>query len=328
LGTELATAAPTAAIAAPLRLDADGVRRLEEAWLAGRNENTRRAYAQTAADFAAYLTRRAGQAYAPAQALEALLRAGAGAANLLVLEYRADLLERKLAPSTVALRLSGLRAAVKLARILGLVEWTLEIPAGKSGGAYRDTRGPGRAAVREMMRSLSSRADPAAVRDFAVLRLLYDLGLRRFELAGLDLEHVDLEGKRVAVLRKGKAQRTWLSTPAATVRALEAWLLVRGREPGPLFLGLRGPGRGQRLEVSGVYRAVRRMGLDVGVTTRTHGLRHTAITEAVKRAQACGIGLDEVRDFSGHADVRTLLVYRDRERDVQGRIAELVAEDE
>jgi integrase/recombinase XerC len=311
---------------AALGLNEDDARQLRDAWLAGRNENTRRAYAQTVGDFAGWLSRRAGRPFDEEGALRDLCATGAGAANLLALEYRADLMERGLSPGTVALRLSNLRAVVRLGRTLGLLNWTLEAPRSKGGVAYRDTRGPGRGAVRSMLDALGMRCDAKGRRDFAVLRLLYDLGLRRFEVAGLDLEHLELDGARLSVLRKGKVERLWLSLPGPTMRALEAWLAVRGAAPGPLFVGFRG-GKGQRLACGGVYRAVRAMGRDVGETVRPHGIRHTSITEAVKRSQAAGIGLDQVRDFSGHADVQTLMIYRDREEDMQGRIAALVAED-
>ena len=59
---------------------------------------------------------------------------------------------------------------------------------------------------------------------------------------------------------------------------------------------------------------VRRLGEQVGLKVRPHGLRHTAITEACKLAQAKGMGLEEVLDFS-----------RRRERNVQGQLATLVA---
>jgi len=45
----------------------------------------------------------------------------------------------------------------------------------------------------------------------------------------------------------------------------------------------------------------------------------------VARAQAAGIDLEEVCDFSRHASVATLMIYRDRERNVQGQVANLVA---
>ena len=60
---------------------------------------------------------------------------------------------------------------------------------------------------------------------------------------------------------------------------------------------------------------------------RPHGRRQTAITEACKAAQANGIGLEEVLDFSRHSrkPVAILMVYRDRECNAQGRLASLVA---
>ena len=59
--------------------------------------------------------------------------------------------------------------------------------------------------------------------------------------------------------------------------------------------------------------------------TRPHGLRHLGITTAVKKAQKAGIGLEEVLDYSDHKDVGTLMIYRDRERNVQAQLASLVA---
>jgi integrase len=72
---------------------------------------------------------------------------------------------------------------------------------------------------------------------------------------------------------------------------------------------------------------VRDLGQDAGLKVRPHGLRHAAITEACKAAQASGIGLEEVLDFSRHSrkSIAILMVYRDRQRNVQGRLASLVS---
>ena len=60
------------------------------------------------------------------------------------------------------------------------------------------------------------------------------------------------------------------------------------------------------------------LGEQAGAKVWPHGLRHTAITSAVEAAQEHGLTLDEVRQFSRHKNINTLLVYRDRVRDVQG----------
>lgn len=307
----LATVAPPLVAPAPTRLLA--------AWLDGRSERTRLAYSQDLGSFRAFV----GAASLDAAAAH-LLGHGQGAANETALAYRAHLRGRGLSAATINRHLASLRSLVQLARTLGMAGFTLEVPNLRAE-AYRDTRGPGRGTFRSMVAELAGRADPKAVRDLALLRLLYDLGLRRAEAVGLDLEHLDLAGSRMSVLRKGKTDRVWLTLPAPTVAAVRAWLAVRGEAPGALFLGFRG-GKGKRLAGSGLYRTVRGLGQAVGAKVRPHGLRHTAITEAVKAAQAHGMSLEEVLDFSGHADVKTLMIYRDRERNVQGRLAALVAE--
>ncbi|MBI4578583.1 MAG: preprotein translocase subunit SecY [Planctomycetes bacterium] len=142
----------------------------------------------------------------------------------------------------------------------------------------------------------------------------------------LDLVHVDLTAGRVAVLGKGRRQPDVLALPEPTQAALHAWLTVRGWHPGPVFTNFDRARKGSgRLTGTSLYRIVRTLGAQVGFTVRPHGLRHTAITEACKAAQAHGIALEEVLDFSRHTDVKVLMIYRDRERNVQGTLAALVA---
>ena len=71
---------------------------------------------------------------------------------------------------------------------------------------------------------------------------------------------------------------------------------------------------------------VRRLGEDVGVRTRPHGLRHTAVTEVTKAATRNDMGIDEVLHFSRHRSLTTLMVYRDAEGSRQGELARLVSE--
>ena len=117
-----------------------------------------------------------------------------------------------------------------------------------------------------------------------------------------------------------------MSLAEPTKEALQAWIEIRGSEPGPLFTSLDRARKGSgRLSSSGVYRLVRKLGAEVGVKTRPHGLRHTAVTEAVKAGQANGMDLTEVLDFSRHANVSTLQIYRDRETNRQGKLTKLVS---
>jgi len=181
--------------------------RLLGLFLAGCSPHTLRAYRRDLEDFARIAGVPSGE-----QATAALLCAGPGAANERALAYRADLQARRLAPATVNRRLAALRSLVKLARTLGLVSWGLEVP-GLRVEAYRDTRGPGPDGFRKLLARLNGRQDFAALRDRALLRLLYDLALRRGEVVGLDREDVDLVTGTVAVLGKGRREKVLLTLP-------------------------------------------------------------------------------------------------------------------
>ncbi len=162
-----------------------------------------------------------------------------------------------------------------------------------------------------------------------MLRVMLDLALRVSEIRQLDVADLELDRGALWVSGKGRAEKEVLSLPETTLEAVRAWLRVRGTTAGPLFLVL-GPRRDRqrrngRFSTRGIYRRVRQLGERAGVKVWPHALRHTSITTAVEAAQEAGISLDEVRQFSRHKNINTLLVYRDRVRDVQGQLATLVA---
>ena len=297
-------------------------RGLVEAWLSGRSRATTDAYGKDLSDFASFV----GSPDVDSAA-KMLLSQSLGNANGMVLEYRSHLIERELSPNTINRRLASLRSFVKLARTLGIVAWTLEIENVKSQ-AYRDTSGPGTLRVQSMLETLEARKDRKGCRDYAILRLLYDLGLRRGEVVKLDLEDLELVEGKIQVLGKGRMEKERLSLPEATREALRAWVAIRGLEHGPLFTSCDRAGKRSqsgRLDGSSIYRMIRSLGEEVGVKTRPHALRHSSITEACKAATANGMDLTEVCQFSRHRNVSTLQIYRDKERDVQGQLAGLVA---
>jgi integrase/recombinase XerC len=291
---------------------------LLEAFLAGRSPQTIRAYRADVADFAAF----AGGADV-AQAAAQLLGQGAGPANALALAYKADLLGRGLAPATINRRLAALRSLVKLGRTLGLVAWSLEVE-GVRAEAYRDTRGPGQAGFRRLLDQLGQRQDPKALRDRALLRLLFDLGLRRAEAVGLDLEDLDQTAGTLAVLGKGRREKVALTLPEPTRAALAAWSAARGSQPGPLFVRLDRAGKGRgRLTGAAVYAIVRALGAKAGLgRVRPHGLRHAAITAAL---DLTGGDVRAVQRFSRHRSLQTLQRYDDNREDLAGQVAAQIA---
>jgi integrase/recombinase XerC len=232
-------------------------------------------------------------------------------------------MERELAAITINRRLTALRSMIKLARTLGIIPWTLEIQGLKTEG-YRDTRGPGRNGFRALLGMLNGRSDAKTVRDRAILRCLFDLGLRRNEVITLDLEDFDRQVGTLAVLGKGRTAKNTLTLPPQTKQALEAWLEARGHESGPLFLTMNraNQGDGLRLTAAGLYGMVRELGRKAGLKVWPHGLRHSAITEAL---DATGGNIRAVQRFSRHKDARVVERYDDNRQDLAGEVARKVA---
>lgn len=246
-----------------------------------------------------------------------------GSANLLVLSFKNHLNALGMKPSTISRKIAAIRSLVKLARLFGLITWSIEIHNDKVE-SYRDTRGPGKSNFDKMLDVVSG-DDPKSVRDYAMLRLFYDLGLRVSEVCGLNLSDYNSEEETLEVLGKGKKDKIALHLPDPTIHAIDRWLSLRSSVTLPLFHSLSNACEPDRLTRVGLYKIVRSIGEKVGVKTRPHGLRHLSITEACKLAQAVGLPLEEVLDHSRHANVSTLMIYRDREEKKQKLISSLLA---
>lgn len=150
-----------------------------------------------------------------------------------------------------------------------------------------------------------------ALRDAAVLELLYGSGLRVGEVVSLDLSQIDLGALRLRVVGKGRKERVVpISEPAS--QALSRYLAVREAFLGPktperdrnaLFFGVRG----RRLGTRQVEARVHRYGLSsVGRgDVHPHALRHSAATHMLEG----GADLRAIQDFLGHESVATTEKY-------------------
>lgn len=289
---------------------------LLSAFLSGKSAKTVRAYAADVGAFAAF----AGLADAESVA-RTLAAAGHGEANRMAHEWRASMLAANLSPATINRRLAALRSLVTLARTFALVSWSLDVPSVKAA-AYRDTAGCGRDGVAKMLAVAQADRTAKGVRDVLLLRLLWDLGLRRAEVCGLDVADYDDARGTLAVLGKGKRERVLLTLPAPTVAAIRSWLGVRGLSAGPLVGSLDHARKGERLTGAGVYAIVQRLGDAAGVKARPHGVRHASITHALDVNRG---DVRAVQRFSRHADVRTLCKYDDNRADMAGAVAASIA---
>jgi integrase/recombinase XerC len=287
--------------------------RLVQAFLGGLNPNTLRAYRRSLEDFRVYL-----KAESVSEAIGKFLTKSGGEANAIVLSYKNRLIEAGKSAGTVTARLAAIRSLVKLARTLGVIQWSIEIKGPKSE-VYRDTKGPGREAFDRVVADLEKKNDAPSRRDLAILRLLHDVALRRGEVVSLDIEHVDLENGTLSILGKGRHERETITLPEATKAALARWIEVAGRKTGPLFTNFDPAKKGGRLTGTSIYRLVR----DTYGLIRPHGLRHTAITEALELTDG---NVRAVQKFSRHKDVRVIERYDDNRKDIAGEIAKRIAD--
>jgi integrase/recombinase XerC len=129
---------------------------------------------------------------------------------------------------------------VKLVRMVGFITWEIQIPC-RRVEPFRDTRGPGEEAVAKMFETLGKSDSPKARRDQAILRLLFDLGLRRESIVSLDLQHWSDESRTLQVMLEGHSLRMPKRLPPVTADALKGWIEVRGTQDGALFVRI---GRG------------------------------------------------------------------------------------
>jgi integrase/recombinase XerC len=147
-----------------------------------------------------------------------------------------------------------------------------------------------------------------ALRDAALVELLYATGIRVSELCGLDVDDVDDERRCVRVLGKGRKERTVpMGLPAH--RMLDRWrrdgrrVLATASSGPALFLGARGG----RLDPRAARRVVhqRLAAVDGTPDTGPHGLRHTAATHLLEG----GADLRSVQEILGHASLGTTQIY-------------------
>jgi integrase/recombinase XerD len=161
--------------------------------------------------------------------------------------------------------------------------------------------------VKKLLDSVSG-ADPIAVRDRALLELMYGCGLRASEAIGLEVGDVDVRRGFVRPHGKGSKERTvplGRQAAGAVTRYLRTGRpeLVGSMPEPKLFVNFRGGG----LTRQGLYKIIQRHAKDVGLDDKMspHTLRHSFATHLL----AGGCDLRSVQEMLGHADVATTQLY-------------------
>ena len=144
-----------------------------------------------------------------------------------VLRYRSLLLDAKLAPSTINTRLSALKSLVKYAHQSGQCSFNLSDVSCLKVEGYPDTTGIAVQDFKDIM-SLPDRSTPKGIRDYAILRLLWDNALKRGEISNLNVADFEHTG-RLLIMTKEKIQNIPIALAPATTSAIAAqyrWIVV------------------------------------------------------------------------------------------------------
>lgn len=219
---------------------------------------------------------------------------------------------RGLSARSIARRLSALRAFHGYLRRRG------KLPDDPTRGIEpprRARRLPRVLSVEETFQLLDAATGerPADLRDRAMLELMYGSGLRVSEVLTLTHDGLRLEDSFVIVRGKGDKERAVpLTAPADEALRLylrEARpLLVKGRDPGTVFLNQRG-GRLSRMGFWGILRRIA-MRAGLGEKVHPHVLRHSFATHLLEG----GADLRVIQELLGHASITTTQIYTQVDR--------------
>ncbi len=225
---------------------------------------------------------------------------------------------RGLAPASLARTLSAWRSFY---RWLGLQDKVSVNPVVGVRAPKRGRRLPKALSVDQAVQLVSQAPEDnaLALRDKAIVELLYSSGLRLAELVSLDWRAfaaersqpasqswIDLAEREVVVTGKGAKQRR-VPLGAAATQALKAWLAVRGTLAGGEARALFVSARGTRLAARSVAGRIERLAkvLGLGVHVHPHALRHSMASHVL---QSSG-DLRAVQELLGHANISTTQIY-------------------
>jgi integrase/recombinase XerC len=205
--------------------------------------------------------------------------------------------------ASLALRLSALRS---------FLDWMVaggKLKANPAKGVSAPRAGrhlPKNMDVDEVSRLLDiDTHDPLAVRDRAMLEVMYGDGLRLAELVNLDCSHIDVVAGEVWVVGKGNKERK-LPLGKSAITWLEHWLALRdlfAPEDDAVFVAKTG----KRISMRNVQKRFAEWGVKQGIESHVHPhkLRHSFATHMLESSG----NLRAVQELLGHANLSTTQIY-------------------
>src|SRR5512143_3003469 len=235
--------------------------------------------------------------------------------------YKRALLEAGLKSATVARRLSVIRGAYKELAAKGLVPWETAQDIGAVRAAAVQKNSTPSLTQRQAIALLEAIPTETlqGIRDLALMSVFFITGCRVSAIVHACVGHLETDGVEHylhVTEKRNKKRRKILLDAARPVRAYLERAGISDDKEGPLFRPMKPDGTGilrRHLDRKTPWRLVKKYcraaGIDPdrlgGRGIGIHSLRKTAINDAIRN----GATMHEVREFAGHADIRTTEVY-------------------
>jgi integrase/recombinase XerD len=216
---------------------------------------------------------------------------------------------RPLAPSSAARALVAARGLHRFAMWEGLVPTDVAADVHPPSPPKRLPKALGLHEVLRLLEVFSTDGGPRALRDRALLEMLYSTGARISEAVGLDRDDIDAPARTVLLRGKGGKQRL-VPVGRPALAELDAYLVrgrpalaARGRGNPAVFLNARGARLSRQSAWAVLQEAAARTGITAAVSP--HTLRHSFATHLLEG----GADVRVVQELLGHASVTTTQVY-------------------
>jgi integrase/recombinase XerC len=281
-----------------------------------------------------YFCRSMAPEQSPTIFLQEFLNSTKQQAILLVLEWRQRLLNEGKASATINLRISALKSLVEYAGKQNACSFSLSEIKSLKSQRYKDTQGVSVDDYRSIL-DLVDRSTDLGIRDYAILRLLWDLALRREEVVSLDINNY-LPAK-LMVKSKGQFDRQSIDLNPQLEDALDHWVAIREglyfqpkdgadspsgtlrERDDALFLSCNG----RRLAGTDIFRILQGYADAAGVKISPHRVRHSAITAFLDVSEG---DMRSAQSLSRHKDPRTLMIYDDNRQGLQGKATQALGD--
>jgi integrase/recombinase XerD len=229
-----------------------------------------------------------------------------------VAKVRAALRQTQKSPNTINTTLAAIRGVLKAGFLSGQFpaqEWQRIQAIDRVNGKHVPAGRQLRAVEISRLFKVCQRDPVHGIRDAAILALLAYAGLRRSEVAGLNVNDYTRRNGQL-IVREGKGQRQReLMLPTVARSYVRQWLQCRGKEPGAMFCQLAKNGNclsTQRIDAQRVYGILKRRARDAGIEhCSPHDLRRTFVTRLLEQ----GVDFNTARQLAGHEQIQTTSLY-------------------